>query len=102
LLLGYLGILLHTWYSKKDWHWLLYTILFVIFGLIFMTYTRSALIGLIGGGFVVIALNIRVILVKHWRQALIFLGIIALFCGLVFLKYGENVKAIVLRGGSSQ
>lgn len=54
------------------------------------------------GGLSVIALNIRVIVVKHWRQALIFLGIIALFCGLVFLKYGENVKAIVLRGGSSK
>jgi O-antigen ligase len=101
-LLGYLGVILHIWNSKKDWHWLLYTSVFVIFGLIFMTYCRSALLGVIGGGAVVIGLNIVTIIKKHMKSALVFLGIIVLFSGLVYLKYGEGVKAIVLRGGSSK
>jgi O-antigen ligase len=96
-LLAYLGVLLHTWYTKKEWHWLLYTCLFAISGLIFMTYSRSALLGLVGGGLLVILLNIVTIIKKHLKTAFAFLGIIALFSGLVYLKYGENVKAIVLR-----
>jgi len=67
-----------------------------------MTYTRSALLGLLAGGGLVILLSIKTIITKHWRQALIFLGIILMFCGIIFLKYGETVKAIVLRGGSTK
>lgn len=67
-----------------------------------MTYTRSALLGLIAGGGLVILLSLKTIITKHWRQALIFLGILAMFSGLVYLKYGETVKVIVLRGGSTK
>lgn len=97
-----MGVFLHYLYAKKDWRWLTYTCICIMFGLVFLTYTRSALLGVIAGGFSVIVLNIKVIITKHWRQALAFLGIIVVFCGLVFLKYGENVKAIVLRGGSTK
>ncbi len=101
-LLSYLGILIHWFFPKKDWHWLLYFLGVIIFGLIFMTYTRSALLGLIAGGGLVILLSLKTIITKHWRQALIFLGILAMFSGLVYLKYGETVKVIVLRGGSTK
>lgn len=101
-LLSYLGILIHWFFPKKNWHWLLYFLWVTIFGLIFLTYTRSALLGLIASGGLIILLSLKTIITKHWRQALVFLGIIVMFSGLVYLKYGETVKVIVLRWGSTR
>ena len=74
----------------------------VLLGLIFLTYSRSSLVGLAVAVALLILLSLRTILRKHKKSAIIALIGFSLVGGLFYLKYEATFDRIILREGSSK
>lgn len=101
-LIVYVGLLVHYFRTKKDWLFLVGCWVMILFGLLFLTYTRSALLGAFGG----IGLTLLVYgktIVKKYPQALAISVILAIMVsGLFYLKYQSTMTDIIERDGSSK
>ena len=101
-LLVYMGIFTYYLRQKKDWYFTIGAILILFFVCIIYTYSRSALLGLLGWLFFILVFSART-LYRHYPGQVIGLSIIGiLLVGGVFLQYGGNLQAIIERGGSSK
>ncbi len=101
-LLLYIGSLVFYFRSKKDWYFIIGMIIFGLVGLIALTQSRSALVGLIVSITVVSLLFIRILWRKyHWQ--ILTIGICFLILIWVFLiKYASSSTVLLERSGSSK
>ncbi len=98
----YLGVLAYYFRENKKYHYILSLWGLLLIGVIFFTYSRSALIGLFIGIFALIALSIRVILKKHAKKVLIAVPLLFVFLGLFALKFESTIDRIILREDSTK
>lgn len=101
-ILVYMGILVHFVRTKKDYHFLVGLWILVLIGLMLLTYSRSSIIGLVAGIFVLFALSIRTILKHYKKNFIVILVILAFLSGAFYLKYENTFDKILLRDGSSK
>lgn len=101
-ILVYIGLLVHFFRTKKEYHYLVGLWIIVLLGLIFLTYSRSSLLGLVIGCLALVVFSLKNIWKKYKKESLyvvLFLGIIS---GLFYLRYEGTIDQIILRSGSSQ
>ncbi len=101
-ILIYIGLLVHYFRAKKEYHFLIGLWVLVLLGLIFLTYSRSALIGLVFGLAAVVLFSIRTIWRHHRKDAMITIVILAILSGGFYLKYEGTISKIITREGSSK
>ncbi|MDD4531006.1 MAG: O-antigen ligase family protein, partial [Candidatus Gracilibacteria bacterium] len=101
-LLVYIGVLLHYFRNNKDYQFVAGCIVIGLFGLIFMTYSRSSLLGFAFGSLVVAALNAKTIFKKYKVQAIIVLIPFLFVGGFFYFKYNGSMDSLITRTGSSK
>lgn len=96
------GILAYYMRMKREWYFVTWLILIGLFMMLVYTYSRSALLGAIGGIGVAVLWSIRPLYKKYRTQ---FITMIVLCIGIVWIlwiKYGDNAQAILGREGSTK
>ena len=102
-LVVYLGVLTHYFRMKKDSYMLLGAWSTLMIGLIFLTYCRSALVGLAGALVVTGLIYGRVIWQKYMRSVLIAVGVISIVVFAFTQHYNPAIlHNIINRDGSSK
>jgi hypothetical protein len=101
-ILTYIGALVWYIWRRPHYHFISGIWILILLGLVFLTYSRSALVGVVGSCGLLFLFHLRTIFRRYIRQAIaILLGVIVLG-GLFFLRYEEKIQSIVLRAGSTQ
>lgn len=96
------GILVHFARKHKDWYFVVGLIVFVVIMAIIYTYSRSALIGFIGGSIIAL-LGGFVFLFKNYKKQMIALGlIVAAFGWVLMVKFSGSAESIIGREGSTK
>lgn len=101
-ILVYIGLLIHFFRTKKAYHYLVGLWILVLLGLIFLTYSRSSLIGLVIGCLALVVFSLKRIWQKYRKESLyvvLFLGVLS---GLFYLRYEGTIDQIIMRSGSSK
>ena len=98
----YLGLLIHAFRKKEDYYFLLGIWIAILFGLVLMTYSRSALIGLVLAVVILVVIQLRTIVTRHARAAVVSAAILAVVFGLFYLRYEYVLSDIFVREGSSK
>jgi hypothetical protein len=96
------GIFAYYMRMKKEWYFLAGLILIGLFIMIVYTYSRSALLGAMGGIVIAIIWSFKPLYTKYRTQ---FITMIILFIGIIWIlwiKYGDNTQAILGREGSTK
>lgn len=101
-ILVYIGILVHFFRSKKEYHYLIGLWIIVLLGLIFLTYSRSSLIGLVIGCLALVVFSLKTIWQKHKKESLYVVLFLAILSGLFYLRYEGTIDQIIMRTGSSK
>ncbi|MDD2487554.1 MAG: O-antigen ligase family protein [Candidatus Gracilibacteria bacterium] len=101
-ILTYIGLLFHYLKNRKEYYFYLFFGTFFLLGLIFLTYSRSSLLGVVIGVFFVCAVNLKTIFKKHKTLLVLFLVFMTLIGGIFYLKYSTNISNIILRSGSTK
>lgn len=101
-LIFYSSLLFHYLKSRKEDLFYLYTILFVIWWLIFLTYCRSAILWIIGWLWMLLLLNLKIIFKKYRVQSFVIVLVIAVLWWLFYVKYWWSINEIIIRPGSSK
>jgi hypothetical protein len=101
-ILVYIGLLVHFFRTKKAYHFLIGLWIIVLMGLIFLTYSRSSLIGLAMGCLALIVFSIGTIWRKYKKESLYVVLFFTLFSGLFYLRYEGTIDQIIMRTGSSK
>ncbi len=100
-LLLYIGILVYYFRSKNNWHFILGCVVIVGVALIFYTYSRSAVLWIIGWVWLFILFSLSYIYRKYRTQFItITLLLVLIFWG-IFIQYAGNMQAIVERWWST-
>jgi len=98
----YLWLLIHYLKQKKDYALHLFIWVFVLLGLLFLTYSRSSLLWIFGATAFLFLLNFKKVF-KKYKSELVVFSILIVFVGWFFyLRYWNNITDIVLRAGSSK
>lgn len=101
-LILYAGILAYYFRYKKDWYFVIGLIIFFLVTLSVYTYSRSALIGIVGGIIVALAGGI-IPLFTHYRKQVIALSIVVLvLIASVYVAYTGRWDSIVSREWSTK
>jgi len=98
----YLGLLVHYFRTKKEYHFLIGIWSIVLLGLVFLTYSRSALIGIVLGCLALVVFSLRTIWRKYKKESLFVVLFFFVLSGLFYLRYEGTIDRIILRSGSSQ
>lgn len=101
-LLVFIGMLIYYFHDKKDWYFFVGVIVVGIVAMIFYTYSRSSIIGLIGGSAVALAWGLG-FLWKNYKKQLFALILIALgFVWILMVKYSGSTQSLIGREGSTK
>lgn len=98
----YVGLLVHYFRTKKAYHFLVGLWAIVLLGLVFLTYSRSALIGIVLGSLALIVFSLGTIWRKYKKESVYVVVLLAILSGLFYLRYEGTIDRIILRSGSSQ
>lgn len=98
-LILYTSILLHFVKRKIEYHIVL--ILVFLFWLLIMTYSRSALLWVVAGFWLLLLLNIKAIYNKYKKQFLSWITIIIILSGSILFIFSEKIENIVMRQSST-
>ncbi|EKE28707.1 MAG: hypothetical protein ACD_3C00026G0008 [uncultured bacterium (gcode 4)] len=101
-LIVYSWVLFHYLRNKKDFQFYLYSALAVIWWLVFLTYSRSSLLGIIAWLWLVFLLNLKTIVKKYKIQSISVLILMILLWGAFYVRYGWVMDNIILRAWSSK
>lgn len=101
-LLVYAGLLFHYFRTKKEYHFLLGLWTIILLGLVFLTYSRSALIGIVFGCLALVVFSLRTIWRKYKKESVTVILFLVILSGLFYLRYEGTIDRIILRSGSSQ
>ncbi|MDD2891450.1 MAG: O-antigen ligase family protein [Candidatus Gracilibacteria bacterium] len=98
----YLGLLAHYFRTKKAYHFLVGIWSIILLGLVFLTYSRSALIGIVLGCVTLVIFSLGTIWRKYKKESIYIVLLLAVLLGLFYLRYEGTIDRIILRSGSSQ
>jgi len=98
-LILYTSILLH--YVKKKFEYHIVLILIVLFWLIIMTYSRSALLWIFSGLWLLFLLNIKQIYKNYRKQFLSWIALFIVLSWTLLFIYNDKVENIFLRSSST-
>ena len=98
----YIWFLVHYLKQKKDFAIYLFTWVFVLLGLLFLTYSRSSLLWITFATFFLFLLNFKKVFKKYKNEFIIFSILIVFIWSFFYLRYWNNITDIVLRAGSSK
>lgn len=101
-ILVYIGLLVHFFRTKKAYHYLIGLWIIVLIGLVFLTYSRSSLIGLVIGCLALVVFSLKNIWRKYKKESLYVVFFLTIFSGLFYLRYEGTIDQIIMRSGSSQ
>lgn len=101
-LIFYASMIYNYWRNKKDYVFYLFLVLFIVWWLIILTYSRSALLWVFGWLWLLVLLNLKLILKKYRMQSLVTLIIIFILGWFFYIRYGWHVEEIILRAWSSK
>ncbi|MDD5197276.1 MAG: O-antigen ligase family protein [Candidatus Gracilibacteria bacterium] len=101
-LLVYTGLLFHYFRTKKAYHFLIGLWTIVLLGLVFLTYSRSALIGIVIGCLALVVFSLGTIWRRYKKESLFVVLFLVVLSGLFYLRYEGTIDRIILRSGSSQ
>jgi hypothetical protein len=101
-ILVYIGLLVHYFRTKKAYHFLIGIWILVLLGLIFLTYSRSSLIGLAVGCLALIVFSMRTIWNKYKKESLFIIVFLSILSGLFYIRYEGNIDQIIMRTSSSK
>ena len=96
------GVFAYYTRFRKEWHFVIAIVLLWIFGMIFYTYSRSALIGIVIGYLVVILMSMRSLWTLYRMQLVAVVMILILLSGVIWVVFADRAIAIVARAGSTQ
>ncbi len=95
-------VLYHYYKKRKETEFYLYFSLFIVFWLVFLTYTRSALIWIIWSLVIIFILNFKLLLKKYIKQTLSFIVVMLLLWGAFYVRYWWSMWEIVWRASSTK
>lgn len=101
-LIVYLGLAFHYFRNRKDELFLVSVGALVVFGLVFLTYSRSSVIGIIIATCILLMTQIGPILRKHKAVFVISGVFVAVLSYLFFVSYRDVFDRIIFREGSSK
>jgi len=96
------GLIFHYMKHKKDQLFYMYFILFFNFGLIFLTYTRSALLWILLSLFFIFILNIKLFLKKFLKECVFAIVLISILWTIFYVRYWWSLWEIVWRASSTK
>lgn len=101
-LIFYCWLLFHYFRTKKEHLFYIYCVLFVMWGLVFLTYSRSALLWILGWLWILFLLNIVIIFKKFRTQSLVALFFIIILWWIFYIRYWGHMEDIILRAWSTK
>ena len=87
---------------RKEWYFVISIILIGLIGMVFYTYSRSALIGIVFAYAIVVLMSLRSLWVLYRAQLISVFLILGLLVGSVGVLYYDRALAIVWRSGSTK
>lgn len=96
------GIFAYFFRFRRDWYFVIALILIGLIGMIFYTYSRSALIGVVFAYAIVVLMSLRSLWKLYRMQLLSVFLILWVFMGAIGALYYDRAVAIVGRAGSTQ
>lgn len=101
-LILFMGIFAYYFRWFKSWYFINGWIIIGLIGLIFYTYSRSALIWAIGWIWIILLANIGYIYKRYKLEFLIMSWFIVLVSWMTYLQYSDRITEIVWRAGSTK
>jgi hypothetical protein len=101
-ILLYLGLLATYFRSAKKYYYLLSLWVCVLVLVLLYTYSRSAVLGLLGGGIAMGLVLARTLYTHHRKLVLSLIPILFILGGAFYLKFEGTIHTIILREGSTK
>ena len=101
-LIIFTGILTYFTRFRKDWYFVIALVVIWLLGMVFYTYSRSAMIGVILAFLIVIFMSLRSLWQLYRFQLISVFLILAFLMGIVWVFYYDRWIAIVGRAGSTK
>ncbi|MDP2090000.1 MAG: O-antigen ligase family protein [Candidatus Gracilibacteria bacterium] len=98
-LIFYTSIMMH--YLKKKFEYHIILVLIFLFILLFITYSRSALLGVVSGSGLLILLNIKTIYKNHKKILINVITSILIITGILLMIFSDRVHNIFFRTSST-
>ena len=95
----YASVFLQSIKKKFEYHIILF--LAILFSLVIITYSRSALLGIFSWIWLVVLLNIKYIYKKYKKVFLAWIIILSISIAWIFVWFNENLHNIILRSSST-
>ncbi len=89
------GIFAYFTRFRKEWFFIISIILLGIIGMIFYTYSRSALIGIVFAYMIVVVMSLRSLWTLYRMQLISVLVILAIIMSFVGIMYYDRAAAIM-------
>lgn len=101
-LIIFMGLITYFFHQKKDWYFAIGLVVFVAIVMVFYTYSRSAVLGMIGGAVVALLGGLGFLFQNYKKQllALILIGIG--FGWILMVKYSGSSESLIGREGSTK
>jgi hypothetical protein len=96
-ILLYLGLLTTYFRSAKKYYYLLSLWVCILLLVILYTYSRSAVLGLLGGGIAIALVLARTLYSHHRKLLLVLIPILCMLGGAFYLKFEGTIHTIILR-----
>lgn len=96
------GIFAYFTRFRKEWYFVIAIILIGLFGMVFYTYSRSAMIGIIFAYMIVLIMSLSSLWHLYRMQLISVIIILSLFIGSIGILYYDRALAIVGRAGSTR
>jgi hypothetical protein len=96
------GIFAYFVRFRRDWYFVISIILLGLFGMVFYTYSRSALIGMVFAYVIVVVMSLRSLWHLYRMQLISVFLILGLFASMIGILYYDKALAIVGRAWSTQ
>lgn len=101
-LIVFSGIFAYYMRMRREWYFITWLVLLGLFMMIVYTYSRSALLGALGGIGIAIIWSFRPLYKKYKKQFITMILIGVAIIGILAIKYGDNAWAILGRAGSTK
>ncbi len=101
-ILIYTGLLVHYFRTKKQYHFLVGLWMVVLMGLLFLTYSRSSLIGLAVGCLILAIFSLKTIWKKYKKESLYVVILLSVVAGFFYIRYEGAIDQIIMRTSSSK
>ena len=101
-LIIFMGLITYFFHRKKDWYFAIGLVVFVAIVMVFYTYSRSAVLGMIGGSVVALLGGLGFLFRNYKKQLLALILIGRGFGWILMVKYSGSSESLIGREGSTK